>query len=596
MLNFSSPEVNQFLHTYEISLFAVSQDEQRIAISTNLSGEFDVWMLDLPSTYPYPMTKVGQKTERLMFDPFGRYLIVSFDKDGDESPQIYALGPYGGQLHPIVEAKGKKIHAQALSGDGERIYYASDKDNPMYMNSYKNDITSGEEQTILVGTDALTFITAVAPDESSFTYNRAFSNMYMGGYVQIGEQSESLTPNPNLVHRVRSPIYCDADTIFFWTDYESEFAYVAKYTISCKEFIKVFEMDNEEVTNIQIDKQNRLLYAFTSNGVEDHLYQICLHNMSSIKIPLPVSVVQHTQIVSSGNLYISGVTETKPSNLFRRDACTGEWIQLTQNRVMGVHPDELTKAQKVSYLSNDDLEIEALLFEPKEERLNGYTIIWPHGGPHSAERKKYRGLFQFLCHQGYKIFAPNFRGSTGYGSSFAKLAEQDWGEGPRLDMVEGIEWLLMEGKADRKKLFLMGGSFGGYMSLLLLGRHADYFQAVVDMYGESDLISFLESVPDSWKPLMKLRLGDPKEDRERLMNDSPISYVDGMTKPIFIIQGANDTRVVKEQSDKIVRALRERGRIVEYLVLEDEGHGFSKKENEILVYKRIAAFFEKYKI
>jgi Tol biopolymer transport system component len=114
MLNFLKPVVNQFQRAYEISLFTVSQDEHRIAISTNISGEYDVWILDLPSAYPYPITNVGQKPERLMFDPLGRYLIVSFDNNGDENPQIYAVGRYGGSLQSIVEAKGKKIHAQAL--------------------------------------------------------------------------------------------------------------------------------------------------------------------------------------------------------------------------------------------------------------------------------------------------------------------------------------------------------------------------------------------------------------------------------------------------------------------------------------------------
>lgn len=159
--------------------------------------------------------------------------------------------------------------------------------------------------------------------------------------------------------------------------------------------------------------------------------------------------------------------------------------------------------------------------------------------------------------------------------------------------VEGIEWLLKVGKADPKKLFLMGGSFGGYLSLLLHGRHGDYFKAVVDLYGESDLISFLQSVPSSWKPLMKQRLGDPVENKERLIQDSPITYVDNMTKPMLVIQGKNDTRVVKAQSDLIVNALRERKRNVEYLVLDDEGHGFSKKDNEIFVYKHIVDFLDK---
>jgi dipeptidyl aminopeptidase/acylaminoacyl peptidase len=594
MLSFPQTEVEEFLRTYEIGLFSVSPDESRIAISTNFSGMYDVWMLDFPSTYPYPITNVGQKPERLMFDPLGRHLIVSFDDNGDENPQIYAVSLNGGKLVPLAQSNGNKLHLQALSIDGERIYYASDRDNQMFMNSYMKNLVTGEERTILIGNEALTFITNVAPDESSFTYNNAYSNTYMAGFVQIGKDSYSLTPNSSIPHRVRSPHYYNADTIYFWTDFEKEYAYVAKFNLISKEFTEVFVAEKEEVKDIRIDQANGLLYAFTSSGVEDQLYQINLESRISVNIPMPISVVQNIQLMASGNLFVSGVSEIMPSNLFKRDFKNEEWIQITQNQVMGVSPDKLTKAQRIVYSSIDQLEIEALLFEPEEEVANGYTIIWSHGGPHSAERKNYRGLFQFLCYRGYKIFAPNFRGSTGYGSVFAKLAEQDWGHGPRLDMIEGINWLIDHEKADQDKLFLMGGSFGGYMSLLLHGRHPDLFRAIVDMYGESDLISFLDTVPDSWKPLMKRRLGDPLTDKKRLIQDSPITYVDYMIKPMLVIQGANDTRVVRNQSDKIVEALKERGMPVEYLLLEDEGHGFSKKGNEVYVYKSIVNFFDKH--
>jgi hypothetical protein len=375
MLTFPQSEVEEFLRTYEIGLFSVSTDESRIAISTNLSGLYDVWMLDIPSTYPFPITNVGQKPERLMFDPLGRHLMVSFDDNGDENPQIYAVDLNGGKLVPIVQTSGKKFHLQAISMDGERIYYASDCTNTKFMNSYKKDLVTGEEQTILIGNEALTFITNVAPDESSFTYNSALSNTYMAGFVLKGKDTYSLTPNSSIPHRVRSPHYFDTDTIYFWTDYKKEYAYVAKFNLISKEFTEVFVADGEEVKDICIDQANGLLYAFTSSGVEDQLYQINLESMISVNIPMPISVVQNIQLMPSGNLYVSGVSETMPSNLFKRDFKNEEWIQLTQNRVMGVSPDQLTKAQKIVYSSFDKLEIEALLFEPQKEVANGFTII-----------------------------------------------------------------------------------------------------------------------------------------------------------------------------------------------------------------------------
>jgi dipeptidyl aminopeptidase/acylaminoacyl peptidase len=247
-----------------------------------------------------------------------------------------------------------------------------------------------------------------------------------------------------------------------------------------------------------------------------------------------------------------------------------------------------------TYPSFDGMEIEALYFRAKPEVNNEHLILWPHGGPQASERKMFRSLFQFLLNQGYSILAPNFRGSAGYGLSFMKLVEGDWGHGPRLDNLKALDYAIDQGWADRDKILLMGGSYGGYMALLLHGRHADYFKAVVDIFGVSNLFTFVESVPEHWKPVMKQWIGDPLADKERFTKDSPITYLDQMTKPMLVIQGANDPRVVKEESDQIVEALRNNGVEVEYLVLEDEGHGFSKKENEMEVYRKVLDFFERY--
>lgn len=172
--------------------------------------------------------------------------------------------------------------------------------------------------------------------------------------------------------------------------------------------------------------------------------------------------------------------------------------------------------------------------------------------------------------------------------------EGDWGGGPRRDCVAGIEWLIENGICDRDRLFLLGGSYGGYMALLLAGRHPEYFRATVDLFGPSNLFTFIDSVPEHWKPMTKTLVGDPEKDKESLIEDSPITYLEQMIKPMLVVQGANDPRVVKTESDQIVEKLQEQGTEVEYLVLEDEGHGFSKKENEIKVYRKIDDFLERY--
>jgi dipeptidyl aminopeptidase/acylaminoacyl peptidase len=155
-----------------------------------------------------------------------------------------------------------------------------------------------------------------------------------------------------------------------------------------------------------------------------------------------------------------------------------------------------------------------------------------------------------------------------------------------------VDWLVESGRAQRDRIFVVGGSYGGYMTLLLHARHADRFQAFVDIFGPSNLITFASAVPEFWKPLMKQWLGDPEEDRERLVADSPITYLDQMTRPMLVIQGANDPRVVKAESDQIVEALKGRGAEVDYIVFDDEGHGFMHKENEITAYTKTIEFLD----
>jgi dipeptidyl aminopeptidase/acylaminoacyl peptidase len=310
-------------------------------------------------------------------------------------------------------------------------------------------------------------------------------------------------------------------------------------------------------------------------------------------LPIPVSIIARVSVTPPGVLYLLGQSETQPNNLYRLGD-GDEWMPLTANRAMGISPSTAVPASVVHYASYDARPIEALWFSPPAQQRNGYTIVWPHGGPQAAERRQFRSVVQYLAALGYQFFAPNFRGSTGYGRTFTTLVEGDWGEGPRKDMIAGVQWLIQEKMADPDKLFLMGGSYGGYMSLLLHGRHPEFFRAVVDIFGPSDLVTFYHSVPDTWKPVMNQFLGDPERQPEKFFEDSPIHYTETMTKPMLVIQGANDPRVVKAESDQLVAALRDSGREVEYMVLEDEGHGFSKKENEIAVYRRIVEFFAHY--
>lgn len=594
MIQFPKQEVEQFFRTYRIRQFTVSKDETLLVFSSDMSGKPNLWAMDLPQTFPYPITYHDQDAGFIRIDPEKRHILASFDNDGDENYQIYALPIDGGKPFPVVTGeKSEKYYFGDLSKDGERLYYMTSKGNPQFLNIRRFNINTKEDTLLLEGKDGSTHFAAISPDESSFAFVRAFANTYVIGYVQIGEEAVSLVPKPEVDHTVSDGVYMDPQNLYFVTNYEDDFSYVAHFNLESRIFAPVIKIENEDVKSITWHKNSQTLYIVTEKGVEDHLYQYDVNSGNLSKMDAPVDVIEQLTIAESGNMYLLGRGAAKTFNIFRKNV--GEaWQRLTDNRVLGVAEQDMSDPEVITYSSFDGLPIESLLFRAKPENANGYTIFWPHGGPQAAERKFFRALFQFLIGRGYNIFAPNFRGSTGYGAEFTKMIEGDWGEAPRLDCVAGIEWLFENKVVDRDKLFIMGGSFGGYMTLLLAGRHPEYFRAAIDIFGVSNLFSFINSVPEHWKPMMKRWVGDPIEDKERLTKDSPTTYLDTMVKPMLVIQGANDPRVVKEESDQIVAALKEKGTHVEYLVLEDEGHGFSKKENEIKVNRLILDFLERH--
>ncbi|KOR82274.1 S9 family peptidase [Paenibacillus solani] len=596
MIDFPKPDVEQFFQTYAIRTFGISADESRLVFSSSLNGKFNLWAMDLEgeSPYPYPLTYNDQIASFIKLDPEGRHILTAFDRDGNENYQFHALRWNGGEPMPLFNGAdpNDKHYFVHLSEDGKRMYYVTSKDNPSFLNSHVYHLDTQEDQLLLEGKETSTELCAVSPDEKTIAYTKMYANTYYVSYVKReGEEAVCLTPSPEQVHISGNVLFTGNDQVIFATDYESEFSYVARYDITQQKFEPLCRIDRESVQVMRYHKDSRTLYIVTERGVEDRLYAYSLDSGQLTAIPLPSDIVEQLNVTKSGNLYLLARGAVKPLNIYRYAG--GSWSMITKNVLTGLTDEDMVTPDVVTYPSFDGMEIEALLFRAKDNVANGYTVFWPHGGPQASERKQFRSMFQYILAKGYHIFCPNFRGSTGYGSSFVKLVEQDWGEGPRKDCLAGMDWLFEQGISSREKLFVMGGSYGGYMTLLLAGRNPEYFKAAIDIVGVSNLFTFYNSVPEHWKPIMERWIGDPERDKDRFIKDSPITYLDNMVNPMLIVQGANDPRVVKEESDQIVEALRAKGRDVEYLVFEDEGHGITKKANEKIAYARMDEFLKR---
>lgn len=263
--------------------------------------------------------------------------------------------------------------------------------------------------------------------------------------------------------------------------------------------------------------------------------------------------------------------------------------------------EEMNEMLPVTYTTSDGLTIEAYLTLPAglsiEDAHNMPVVVNPHGGPWARDCWGYSSEAQFLSNRGYAVFQMNFRGSTGYGRRFLEASYKQWGLKMQDDITEGVEWLIGQGIANPKRIAIYGGSYGGYAVLAGLTLTPKLYACGIDYVGVSNLFTFMKTIPPYWRPMLEMmyeQVGNPDTDAEQLDATSPALHADKICVPLFIAQGANDPRVNKAESDQMVEALKKRGIEVEYMVKDNEGHGFHNQENRFDFYRAMEAFLAKY--
>ncbi len=257
---------------------------------------------------------------------------------------------------------------------------------------------------------------------------------------------------------------------------------------------------------------------------------------------------------------------------------------------------QLAPMKPIEYKSRDGLTIHGYLTLPLgREAKNLPVVVNPHGGPWARDDWGYNPEVQFLANRGYAVFQMNFRGSTGYGRKFWESSFKQWGKTMQDDITDGVHWLIKEGIADPKRIAIYGGSYGGYATLAGVTFTPDLYAAAVDYVGVANLFTFMNTIPPYWKPFLDMfheMVGDPQKDKELLAAGSPVMHADKIKTPLFVAQGAQDPRVNKNESDQMVEALRKRGVDVEYMVKENEGHGFHNEENKFAFYEAMEKFLD----
>ena len=597
-----------------VAYASLSPDGKFVAFAKPLDGVLNVWVKGLrePFSTARPMTADTQRpVTNFFWSRDSKYILFTQDKLGDENHRVYAVDPAGAppagskvpearDLTPYANVQAQIIAVPANTPD--QILIGLNDRNPQLHDVYRLDLRSGERTLVFKNDEN------VAGWEADLD-----GNLRLGVRVRDDGSHEVLRvagDKLELVYECGSDEQCDP--LRFHKDGKRAYLITNKGDVD-KSRLVLLDVASGNVEQVESDPDGQVdfggaifsestndLIATTYTGDRERIYPkdpTFAKDVKKIRAALPTGDLFFRIPSKDDRIWIVKTimdTDNGPNYLY--DRTTGK-VELLYRPYPNLPVEHMSSVKAVRYKARDGVEVPAYLTLPKGVTAKNLpAVIMPHGGPWARDQWGFDGVAQFLANRGYAVLQPNFRGSTGFGKKYLNLGNDQWGTGTmQHDLSDGVKWLVDQGIADPKKIAIMGGSYGGYATLAGVAFTPELYAAGVSIVGPSSIVTLLQSIPPYWEPIKKMfsvRVGDlenPK-DMERMRAQSPLYSADKITAPLLVIQGANDPRVKKAESDRIVVAIRDRGRAVEYLVAPDEGHGFQGRMNNIATYAKVEEF------
>ncbi|MDP9372321.1 MAG: S9 family peptidase, partial [Chloroflexota bacterium] len=480
----------------------------------------------------------------------------------------------------------------AWSPDGARIAYASNERDRRFFDIWVRPLEG--EPRMALQQDGTNNVQDWSPDDRSLLISRANSNLDNDLFLLDLDSGETtlLTPHEGeALHRGGG--FAGPDTVLLVTNRGRDFLAPATIDLRSRELRLLAEppWDAEEIA---AGGDGRVV-AYTVNEEGYSRLHLAVDGRAVPVTDLPDGVIAGLKLSKDGALLVFALyAATRNGNVWAVDTATGRARQVTHASRAGITAETLVEPRLVRYPSFDGLEIPAFLYLPQGAQLPVPVVVHVHGGPESQARPILNPTIQYLVHRGFGVLAPNVRGSTGYGKAYTHLDDVR----KRMDSVADLEaaarWLKESGTAPPDAIAVMGGSYGGFMTLAAVTTYPDLWAAAVNTVGIANFVTFLEQTGLWRRKLREAEYGSLEDDREFLEAISPIRHVERIVAPLLVIHGANDPRVPVGEAEQIVAGLRERGRAVEYLRYEDEGHGLVKLPNRIHAAEATAAFLDRH--
>jgi pimeloyl-ACP methyl ester carboxylesterase len=582
----------------------------------------------LPARIALPNPELAEGEVFVVFPKLDKILLM-LDQDGDENYQPMLIPLEGGIAEPVFGAAFDGYRVRCLDYDPERnlAYLNAESSTEQLYVSFQANLETGELKKL--GQHAWgSYVDGVNTDHSRVimkdVYAQGDSALYewQAGWpvrrLLYGVPLEERTAGQDVPLNSMNHIFFtsgDQGLLFITSLFVDSYGlgYLNLSNPSSVEQVSITGIEHSgmgELVNLEQLYDTRYLVEYNIDGCT-WLYEGTFDEASLVmKLErllcgwgkLANGTLQACSYEKATDRFaLSFSTATSPSQIYTIEGDERHIVrQHTSERVLGLPEQWLSPGEDASFTSFDGLRISARLYLPAP--VLGFEgprplVYYIHGGPQGQERPDFTWfsmpLIQFLTLNGFAVFVPNVRGSTGYGLSYTKWVDHDFGGNDRLDHVYAMTEVLPQDKRlDVSRAGVVGRSYGGYMTLTLAARHPELWRASVDMFGPYDLITFSLRIPESWKPYFELVIGHPERDREFLLERSPRTYMQQISCPLLVIQGKNDPRVTPRESRDVVEQLQAAGKQVDYLVFEDEGHDVLTYENRVTCYTAITEFFK----
>lgn len=574
-----------------------SPDGKRLAFVSDRSGVPQVWVAGVDGRAPVQVTRGEDPVGRVIWSPDGAWLALSLAPGGGMNTQIYVVRPDGSGLRRLTEGGRDTNNLGEWTHDGRRLMMGSNRGSPSAVDAYLLDPASAAVQ-LVSGNNGVQTLEDVSRDGAlalvARLRGRGDNDLYL---VHLDSHAETLVTRHDPPGSFSGRLAPDGRSIYLSSDKDRDKPAFVRVRLDAGGIPSdpqvLAARDDAELSGFAIDEQGRRAALLWNVAGRSELALIDLGSGTATSGPkLPGEIAGGLTFSRDGRwlaMTISGATA--PPDVWLLEVGAGRLHRVTETPHAGVDLSALVRPELVTFRAHDGLELSGWLYRPAGRPMPAPFVVSFHGGPEGQERPGFRADYQALVAQGIGVFAPNVRGSSGFGKRFVNLDNGPLRFEGIKDLKDSVDYLVANHLADPARIGITGGSYGGYMTLVGVTFYPDLFAAGVDLYGMVNFFTFFERTEPWMAAISTTEYGDPKTQPDLLRDLSPLGKLDRIKTPLMVQHGANDTNVPVVEAEQVVENLKRRNVPVEYILFPDEGHGFRKEKNRITSTVKMVEFF-----